>query len=121
MRLLKPHAFLLIFALSASTAMSAQDAASPADPTQFRIPVENPDPGAISLTAWGKSYESAIAQLDQAKRIHLSPFPGVCFTMRTYKVKPAERLRDNESGSTGYSTCQMGSNYRVRSADVPAK
>jgi hypothetical protein len=76
MRLLNPLAFLLIFALSASTAMSAQSAASSSDSTQF--PVKNTDPGVISLTASGNSYESAIAELDHAKRIQLSPFAGVC-------------------------------------------
>ena len=49
--------------------------------------------------------------------ILLSPFAGVCFTMRTYKVKPTERLQDGEIGLRGYSTCQMGSKYGVRSAD----
>jgi len=47
--------------------------------------------------------------------ILLSPFAGVCFTMRTYKVKPTERLQDGEIGLRGYSTCQIGSKYSVRS------
>lgn len=41
---------------------------------------------------------------------------GVCFTMRTYKVKPKERLQEGESASAGYATCQMASSYRFRSA-----
>lgn len=41
---------------------------------------------------------------------------GVCYTMRTYKVKPKEHFADNESGSRGYSTCELASNYQVRSA-----
>jgi hypothetical protein len=40
----------------------------------------------------------------------------LCLTMRMYKVKRAERLADNQSGSRGYSTCELASNYQVRSA-----
>ena len=38
----------------------------------------------------------------------------VCLSMRTYKVARTERLADNDSGSRGYMTCQMASNYHVR-------
>ena len=44
----------------------------------------------------------------------------VCYTMRSYKVKRAERLNDNQSGVRGYSTCEMASSYRLRSADSKA-
>ena len=40
----------------------------------------------------------------------------VCYTMRTYKVKHKEHFADGESGSRGYSTCELASNYQVRSA-----
>jgi hypothetical protein len=42
----------------------------------------------------------------------------LCYTMRTYMVKPSERLADDESGLRGYSTCQQASSYRFRSADA---
>jgi hypothetical protein len=42
----------------------------------------------------------------------------LCYTMRTYMVKPSERLADDESGLRGYSTCQLASSYRFRSADA---
>lgn len=45
----------------------------------------------------------------------------VCYTIRSYKVRRTERLRDNQSGMRGYSTCEMASDYRVRSADAKAK
>jgi hypothetical protein len=41
----------------------------------------------------------------------------VCYTMRSYKVKRTERLDDSQSGVRGYSTCEMASSYRLRSAD----
>ena len=46
------------------------------------------------------------------------PGEDLCYTMRTYKMKPKERLKEGESASAGYSICQMASNYRFRSADV---
>jgi hypothetical protein len=49
----------------------------------------------------------------------ISVTPGVlseriCLTMRSYKVKRTERLSDDESLLRGYSTCEMASNYQVR-------
>jgi hypothetical protein len=46
----------------------------------------------------------------------LSVQTASCYYMRLYKVKPTERLADNESGSLGYSTCQLAKNYQFRSA-----
>lgn len=43
----------------------------------------------------------------------------LCYTMRTYKVKPTEHLADNESGFRGYSSCQLASTFQLRSADAP--
>ncbi len=42
---------------------------------------------------------------------------NVCYTMRSYKVKRRERFAENESGRASYSTCEMASAYRLRSAD----
>lgn len=51
----------------------------------------------------------------------LNPYAGVCFTMRTYKVKNTERLQDNFNGGfQEYSTCRMGSDFRIRTAVAPA-
>ena len=36
--------------------------------------------------------------------------------MRMYKVKRKERFADGENGLRGYSTCELASNYQVRSA-----
>src|SRR5579864_6139909 len=41
----------------------------------------------------------------------------VCYTMRSYKVKPTERLDDSQHSLRGYSTCEMASSYRLRSAE----
>ena len=39
-----------------------------------------------------------------------------CYTMRMYKVKRKEHFADGKSGLRGYSTCELASNYQVRSA-----
>jgi hypothetical protein len=41
---------------------------------------------------------------------------NVCFTMRSYKVKRAERLTDGERAQRSYTTCEMAGNYRLRTA-----
>ena len=46
---------------------------------------------------------------------------NVCYTMRSYKVKRTERLQDGEHARRGYTTCEMSSNYRLRSADASVK
>lgn len=46
--------------------------------------------------------------------------PG-CYTMRMYKVKRQEHFAAGESASRGYSTCELASNYQMRSAVAHAQ
>jgi hypothetical protein len=39
-----------------------------------------------------------------------------CYTMRMYKVKRKERFANGENGLRGYSTCELASNYQMRTA-----
>lgn len=39
-----------------------------------------------------------------------------CYTMRMYKVKRKEHFADGESGTLGYATCELASNYQMRTA-----
>jgi hypothetical protein len=41
---------------------------------------------------------------------------NVCYFMRTYKIKPTERIPEGQSASRGYSECEMASDYEIRSA-----
>ena len=75
-----------------------------AAPGQFGLPV-------LSLA------DSVKAERTRRTRMGINPDANVCFTMRSYKMKRAERLANNEHGLTGYSTCEMGSSFRLRSAD----
>src|SRR5438046_9870467 len=42
----------------------------------------------------------------------------ICYTMRMYKVKATEHLKENESARRGYTTCQLARDYQIRSADI---
>lgn len=44
-----------------------------------------------------------------------------CYTMRMYKVKREEHFLAGESGSRGYTTCELASNYQVHSAIAHVK
>jgi hypothetical protein len=46
---------------------------------------------------------------------------NVCYTMRTYKVKRTERLKDEETARRGYASCEMGAQYHFRSAGVKVR
>jgi len=41
----------------------------------------------------------------------------LCYTMRTYKVRPSEHMQENQSGFLGYSSCQQAPTFQFRSAD----
>lgn len=45
----------------------------------------------------------------------------VCFTMRVYKIKPTERIREGETVDRGYSECEMASDYQIHSAEAHDK
>lgn len=45
----------------------------------------------------------------------------VCYTMRSYKVQPSERIREHESVLRGYSECEVASNFQIRSAEAHQK
>lgn len=62
--------------------------------------------GEGSVARWLDDPEHFLSQLRSAS----------CLKLRVYKVKRQEHFRGNESGFVGYSTCQLASNYQVRSA-----
>lgn len=39
-----------------------------------------------------------------------------CYTMRMYKVKHKERFKNGENGLRSYTTCELASNYQMRTA-----
>ena len=84
----------------------------------------NPSPDSRSLAAHQNPTLSERFDVSRRQFGLLSPHgdfvagdANVCYTMRSYKVKRMERLNDNESGVTGYSTCEMASTYKLRSTE----
>lgn len=63
-----------------------------------------------------------LARFRARSALNLADVNGdVCYTMRTYKMKPTERIRDRENLFRGYSECEMASNYQIRSAEAHQK
>lgn len=62
------------------------------------------------------------ARFDTRDGLSLANVHGdVCYTLRTYKVKPTERIRDHENPLQGYSECEMASDFHIRSAEAHQK
>jgi hypothetical protein len=113
MHLSKPLFFLLISHLISGISLCANAA------DNF-----SPSPDSQSLVAHQNSTESERFDVTRHQFGLLSPSgdlgtgdANVCYTMRSYKVKRTERLNENESGVTGYSTCEMASIYKLRSTE----
>lgn len=117
MSLVRPLGFLLTSVVLLSAASAADNAAASGSASW---PVARGGSNASAVIVLDGADAPIIVYTESGRRIDLNPLGGICFTMRTYKVKPTERLRDSESGSRGYSTCQMGADFKIRTADIPA-
>ena len=56
--------------------------------------------------------------LEPGATLRLAPnaLAAGCYTMRIYRVKRTERLQDGDTGRRGYSTCEPGGEFQVRTA-----
>ena len=121
----RPLFLLLLFAGVPTISMAADDEAKPQTSVGS---LQNQVGDAAPFGAPAQDFESSsgLFFLKTRPRLSLNP-PTVpptfailnddlCYTMRTYKVKRKEHFADGESGSRGYSTCELASNYQVRSA-----
>jgi hypothetical protein len=125
---LRPLGYILGAALSVGVAMAADgDSQKPAaTDTQNGMAVGSDEARNLVTDAFNYALFQVPSQKNTAKLtprsrgIPLANDRDVCFTMRTYKVKPKERFADGEEADAGYSTCQMASGFRVHSADGDA-
>ena len=112
-----------IFILGVSVcAVAADNQTSPISDSKYQLQgglfnESAAGPGQLGLPAFSLA-DSVKAQRTGRTRTGINPDANVCFTMRSYKMKRTERLANNEHGLTGYSTCAMGSSFRLRSADA---
>jgi hypothetical protein len=119
----KPLLFLLVISSFAGSAYAAGDGSDPqsskpsvqnhtADPALFGQPAQSAvsdlffmkDRPRLKFTAPAEQPRSAVLNNTD------------CYTMRMYKVKRKEHFADGENGLRGYSTCELASNYQVRTA-----
>jgi hypothetical protein len=119
----RPLLYLLLIACIATAGFAADDGSNSqasagslqnqtADPALFGQPAQSAasdlfflkDKPRLKFTTPARQPRSAV--LNDAD----------CYTMRMYKVKRKEHFADGESGTRGYSTCELASNYQVRSA-----
>jgi len=138
--------FLLSIVAASTCAFAADDGANSSglpfvrdsSPSFFAKPSSRPTPWFSGMPSnpnlkfstsywWRLAADSGRLLLQNGYRVKIAKGPtvtvmpglvfgNVCLTIRTYKAKRTERLADNDSGMRGYSTCQMASNYQVRTA-----
>jgi hypothetical protein len=121
----KPLLFLLVISFLAGSAYAADDG-SDTQASNGSLLNQTADPALFGQTAENQPKSSDLFFLKTRPRLDLSTSAGQarsavlidrdCYTMRMYKVKRKEHFADGESGTRGYTTCELASNYQVRSA-----
>jgi hypothetical protein len=127
MCLLRPLLYLLLAALSAGSAM-AGDADSQNPPAlSLKNGLVADSGGVKNSVADVLNYErssqpplraNSWKRKLRSREMALDANGDVCYTMRSYQVKPKERFEEGEDSGVSYSTCQLASSFRVRSADA---
>jgi len=121
----RPVLFVLTTLLFTSSAFAAGDGPD-SSASAASLQTQTADPALFGPPAENQSASSDLFFLKTRSRLDLSapakrPRSAVlndndCYTMRMYKVKRKEHFADGENGLRGYSTCELASNYQVRSA-----
>jgi hypothetical protein len=121
----RPLLFVLTILLFTSSAFAVGDGPD-SSASAASLQTQTADPAAFGQPAENQSASSDLFFLKTRPRLDLSapakrPRSAVlndtdCYTMRMYKVKRKEHFADGENGLRGYSTCELASNYQVRSA-----
>lgn len=110
---------LLAFLALATWAMAGENLPS------SQTTASNADVGSQSSANRRSGVETLPSNPEVVRRqdhgVSLAPRGGVCYVMRSYKVKPTERVRDYENFSRGYSECEMASSFQIRSAEAHQK
>jgi hypothetical protein len=87
-------------------ALGAPATMAAANLPQLYLPASPGDLWKPESTSPAKLHKGTLATVDG----------NTCYTMRSYKVERTERMSD-EVTPRAYTTCQMASGFRVRSAD----
>lgn len=119
----RPLFFLLVISFFASSAFAASEGSDPqtsngsvqnqtADPALFGQPAPSAGSDLIFLKDRPRLKFTTPARQPRSAVLN----DADCYTMRAYKVKRQEHFANGENGLKGYSTCELASNYQVRSA-----
>jgi hypothetical protein len=125
----RPLLYILLMACIATAAFAAGDGSSSQTSTGS-LPNQTADASLFANPPQSVPASSGLFFLKGKPRLSLSsptvpPTSAIlnsavnndeCYTMRMYKVKRKEHFADGESGLRDYSTCELASNYQVRSA-----
>jgi hypothetical protein len=121
----RPLFFLFVVSFFASSALAAGDgsdsqASAPSvqkqttDLALFGQPIQNQSASSDLFFLKTRPRLDLIAPAERPRSAVLNNTD--CYTMRMYKVKRKEHFAEGEDGLRGYSTCELASNYQVRSA-----
>jgi hypothetical protein len=124
---LKPLLCLLVISFFASSAY-ATGGGSDYRLSKASVPDQTTDSALFAQSVQDQPASSDLFFLKTRPRLDLStpakrPRSAVlndtdCYTMRMYKVKRKERFDEGESFTRGYTTCELASNYQIRTAIV---
>jgi hypothetical protein len=119
----RPLLLVLVISFFMGSAFAAGDGSDP-QTSEGSVQNQTADPA-----LFGQAAQSAVSDLFFMKdrpRLNFTALTGQprsavlnntdCYTMRMYKVKRKEHFADGENGLRGYSTCELASNYQVRTA-----
>jgi hypothetical protein len=119
----RPLLLVLVISFFMGSAFAAGDGSDP-QTSEGSVQNQTADPA-----LFGQAAQSAVSDLFFMKdrpRLNFTALTGQprsavlnntdCYTMRMYKVNRKEHFADGENGLRGYSTCELASNYQVRTA-----
>jgi hypothetical protein len=128
MYLLRPLLYLLLAALSAGSAMAGDEDSQnpPALSLNNGVVADSGTNSVADVLTYGWSSQrppraNSWKRKLRSREMALDANGDVCYTMRSYKVKPKERFDEGENPGVSYSTCQLASSFRVRSANAESE
>ena len=124
----RPLFFVVVILFFVSTAFAGGDGSDAQPANDF---AQDPTADPTLFGQPGPSAASDLFFLKEKPRLNLTAPAGQprsallsdtdCYTMRMYIVKRKERFAEGENGLMRYSTCELASNYQVRSAIAHVK
>jgi hypothetical protein len=117
--------FLSLVCVATAIPLFAADNQASAQPSPEQQTSQTLLPGEASTTPFDMLVLRNRSLVDSAQPVVARQFipstDRACLTLRIYKVKRTERLADGQTATRGYTTCEVASNYQMRSAVAHAR